>query len=163
MAVAQYAIFLVALGAVAVWVVVDRPVKIPLAVQAVLTVLIVAGLVKLASTLHTDPRPFVVDPSLKPMFPHPPDNGFPSDHTALAAGVAFLVIAYRRWVGVGLLAIAVGIGLARVAAHVHHLQDIGAGLLIGLVAATVVLLAWHLTIGRIGHERHADETPAGRS
>ncbi|MGH3443911.1 MAG: phosphatase PAP2 family protein [Nocardioidaceae bacterium] len=142
--VAQYAIFLVAIGAVAVWVAVGRSVKVRLAVEAVVTVAVVAILVKVTSGLHTDPRPFVADPSLRPMFPHPPDNGFPSDHTALASGVAFLVTAYRRWIGAALLAIAVAIGLARVAAHVHHLQDIGAGLLIGLVAAAVALLVWRL-------------------
>jgi undecaprenyl-diphosphatase len=34
------------------------------------------------------------------------------------------------------------IGAARVAAHVHHWQDIVGGLVIGVLAAAIALLAW---------------------
>jgi membrane-associated phospholipid phosphatase len=141
-AVAQYALFLVAAGAVLVWLRCSRPDKVSLAVQAVVTLIAVAVLVRVAGLVHTDPRPFVVDPSVKPLFAHPADNGFPSDHTALAAGVAFLIVLYRRWVGIALVAVSVAIGVCRVAAHVHHTQDIVGGLLIGLLAALCGLLAW---------------------
>jgi undecaprenyl-diphosphatase len=141
-AVAQYALFLVALGGLLTWWLVDRSQKVELAVEALLTVALVAVLVKLAGMVHTDPRPFVVNPSLKPLFPHPADNGFPSDHTALTAGIAVLVARYRGGLGALLLVISAGIGASRVAAHVHHTQDIVAGLLLGGLAAVLALALW---------------------
>jgi undecaprenyl-diphosphatase len=141
-AVAQYAIYLIALGALVVWLLVPRQEKVALAVQAVVTVVVVALLVKLAGMLHTDPRPFVVNPSVHPLFPHPADNGFPSDHTALASGVALLVTVHRRWIGLVLVLISLAIGAARVAAHVHHIEDVVAALVIGVLAALAGVLAW---------------------
>lgn len=141
-AVAQYAIFVVALAGLAAWLLADRGEKVALAVQAVLAALLVGLLVKTAGLVHTDPRPFVVDPSLHPLFPHPPDNGFPSDHTALATAVAVVVGRYRWRLGAGLLLVSVAIGAARVAANVHHVQDIVAGVLIGVVAATLAIVLW---------------------
>jgi undecaprenyl-diphosphatase len=139
--VAQYAIYLVAAGAVLAWLTVSRPAKWALAVQAVLAVVVVAVLVRVAGMVHTDPRPFVQHPATKPLFPHPPDNGFPSDHTALTFAIAVLVTCYRRAIGVALIVVSLGIGAARVAAHVHHVQDIVAAVVIGGVAAGVALLA----------------------
>ena len=138
--VAQYAIYAVAVGAVIAWLLVSRPAKFDLAAQAIVTVILVAILVKVAGAVHTDPRPFVQDPSLKPMFPHPADNGFPSDHTALTFGIATIVFVYRKAIGVALTVISLGIGAARVAAHVHHVQDIVAAVVIGVVAALLSLL-----------------------
>jgi membrane-associated phospholipid phosphatase len=134
-AVAQYAIFVVAAGALVVWLIAPRQQKLTFAVQAVVAVLVVAVLVKVAGALHTDPRPFVEHPNLQPLFAHPADNGFPSDHTALASGVAFVVMLHRRWIGLGLIVVSIAIGVSRVLAHVHHVEDIVAGLVIGVVAA----------------------------
>ena len=141
-AVAQYAIYVVAAGALLVWLLLPRTDKVGLAVQAVVTVVLVAVLVKVAGAVHTDPRPFVVDPTLKPLFAHPADNGFPSDHTALASGVAILVMLHRRWSGLALLVLSVAIGVCRVAAHVHHTQDILAAVVIGVVSALGGYASW---------------------
>ena len=138
--VAQYAIGLVALGALVAWWRTPRPDKVPFAVEAVLGLVLALVLVKVSASLHADPRPFVQHPGLRPLFPHPADNGFPSDHTAISAVVAFVVLARQRLWGVVLLALSVLIGAARVAAHVHHWQDIGGGLLVGLVAAGISVL-----------------------
>jgi membrane-associated phospholipid phosphatase len=140
--VAQYALFVVALCACLVWLTVPRPEKLALAFEVVVAVVVVALLVKLVGAVHTDPRPFVVDPRLKPLFAHPADNGFPSDHTALSAAVAFLVLVHRRWAGIALLLVTVALGAARVAAHVHHTEDIVAGLLIGAAAGFTGWAAW---------------------
>jgi membrane-associated phospholipid phosphatase len=141
-AVAQYALFAVALAAAVVWLrLPGRHEKVVVAAQVVVAAVLVAVLVKVASALHTDPRPFVTDPHLTPWFAHPADNGFPSDHTALASAVSFVVLAHRRSAGLLLLAVSVLIGVARVMSHVHHVQDIVAGLLIGLVAAGAAVLA----------------------
>jgi len=161
--VAQYGIFVVAAGALVVWLLCSRQEKVALAVQAVVTMIVVAVLVKVAGALHTDPRPFVVDPHLHPLFAHPADNGFPSDHTALASGVALLVTTYRRWIGLVLVVVSVAIGVSRVAAHVHHPQDIAAGLVIGLLAALVGWLSWRLVGSRIRGSRtpEVERVPAG--
>jgi undecaprenyl-diphosphatase len=147
-AIAQYALFVVAAGACLVWLRLPRRDKPALAVQTVVAVVLVAVLVKVAGAAHTDPRPFVVNPGLKPLFPHPADNGFPSDHTALASAVAFLVLAHRRAWGVLLLLVTVALGVARVAAHVHHTQDVVAGLVIGAVAASASWAAWRAVESR---------------
>jgi membrane-associated phospholipid phosphatase len=141
-AVAQYLPFLVPVAAGIIWLFLPRHDKVGLAVQAMVALIIAAALIALAAAVHSDPRPFVVDPSTKPLFAHPSDNGFPSDHTALAATVALLVMAYRRWVGAMLLAASMLVGAARVAAHVHHVQDIVAGVLIAAVAVAIALAAW---------------------
>jgi undecaprenyl-diphosphatase len=141
--VAQAGLYILAALAVVVWVTVPRAEKVAMAVEMVVGLIVVAVLVKSAGAVHTDPRPFVVDPSVHPWFSHPADNGFPSDHTSVAAVTAFVVLAHRRAAGLVLLALAFVIGAARVVAHVHHVQDIVAGGLIGLVAAVLGVAAWH--------------------
>jgi undecaprenyl-diphosphatase len=140
--VAQGGLYVVAALAVVVWLTVSRPEKVALAVEMVVGLVVVAVLVKLAGAVHDDPRPFVVDPSLHPWFSHPADNGFPSDHTAVGSVTAFVVLRHRRVAGFGLLVLAVLVGVARVLAHVHHTEDIVAGVLIGLVAAALGVLVW---------------------
>lgn len=141
-AVAQYLPFLIVVVAGIIWLVLPRRDKFGLAVQAVVALVIAVVLIQLAAATHADPRPFVVDPSIRPLFAHPADNGFPSDHTTLAATVALLVMTHRRWLGAVLLVASVLVGVARVAAHVHHGQDIVAGMLIAIVAVGVTTAAW---------------------
>ena len=138
--VADYALYAVALGGVLAWLRVPRADKAPLAVAAVVAVLLVAVGVKVAGMVWTDPRPFVVDHTA-PLIPHPADNGFPSDHTALATAVAAVVLLWHRRAGAALLVLAVLLGAARVGAHVHHWPDILAGLAIGVVCAALGRLA----------------------
>jgi len=139
---AQYLLFLILLVAAVTWLVLPRQDKVGLAAQAVVSLIFTVALVKIAAAIHTDPRPFVVDPSIKPLFAHSGDNGFPSDHTALGATVALLVMAYRRMIGVVLLALSLLVGAARVAAQVHHLQDIIAALLIAALAVGFAAASW---------------------
>lgn len=134
---AQYVPFLVPLAAGVVWLTLDRTDKISLAIRAIIAFALALVLIKVAGMVHTDPRPFVVDPSLKPLFPHPADNGFPSDHTTMVVTVSLLVLAYRRWTAIVLLVVSALVGWARVASHVHHTEDIIAGAVIGIVAALV--------------------------
>ena len=76
---------------------------------------LVAVMVKASGAIHVDPRPFVQNPAVKPLFPHPADNGFPSDHTALAIAISVVVWRYRRSVAWVMLVVSVLIGVARVA------------------------------------------------
>ena len=144
--VAQYAIYVVAALAVVTWLLAPRRDKINLAIEAILALVLVAVLVKVAGAIHSDPRPFVQNPALTPLFPHSADNGFPSDHTALAATIAAVVMQYRRTIGAVMAVLAFAIGFARVAAHVHHTQDIVAGLIVGYLAALLALILWRQVV-----------------
>jgi undecaprenyl-diphosphatase len=144
------------LVAVLVWWRLARGERGRLAVHAVAALFVTAALVLLAGFVHSDPRPFVVDPSHPALFAHSADNGFPSDHTAYAATAALLVALVRRRLGLILLAVALAGGLARVAANVHHLQDVLGSLVVALVAVGVVTLV----LGRIGRIRIASRAPA---
>jgi undecaprenyl-diphosphatase len=152
--VADYALYAVALGAVLTWLRVPRTEKVPLAVAAVVAVLLVAVGVKVAGMVWTDPRPFVVDHTT-PLIPHPADNGFPSDHTALATAVAAVVLLWHRRAGAALLVLAVLIGAARVGAHVHHWPDIIAALGIGVVCAGLGGLAARSAVPWVSRVRTA--------
>jgi membrane-associated phospholipid phosphatase len=160
---AQDLLYLLAAVAALVWLLLDRPGKIRLATEAVLGLALVGAGIWVAGHLHTDPRPFVSDGSA-PLFSHPADNGFPSDHSAAAGLLAVLVARHRRVLG---LLVAAGAGVvawARVAAHVHHLQDVAAGLAIGAVAglAAIWLAALLLAlVARHGRRRWASADRQG--
>ncbi|MDQ2781192.1 MAG: phosphatase PAP2 family protein [Actinomycetota bacterium] len=126
--------------AAVVWFLLPRPHKRGLAVRAVLALALTAVLVSTAGLLHDDPRPFAVDPLSPALFRHAADNGFPSDHTAYAAAVSQLVLTVRRRIGFVLCACSVIGGSARVAATVHHWQDIVAGLLVAVAAVALTAL-----------------------
>jgi undecaprenyl-diphosphatase len=137
--VADYALFAVALGALVCWLRTPRQDRLPYAVAAVIAVALVAVAVKGLGALWVDPRPFVVDHTT-PLIAHSPDNGFPSDHTALATAVAAVTLAWHRRSGVVLLAVAFALAVARVAAQVHHVPDILGGITAGLLAALIASL-----------------------
>jgi membrane-associated phospholipid phosphatase len=159
--VAQGGLYVVALLAFAVWLTVPRPEKVALVVEMVVGLVVVALLVRVAGAVHTDPRPFVQDPTVHPWFSHPADNGFPSDHTAVGAVTSFVVMRRRRVAGLVLLTITVLIGGARVLAHVHHVEDVVVGGAIGLVAAVVAVLAWRAVRGWSPARRAAGERVSG--
>lgn len=104
-------------------------------------------LAKVSGHLISDPRPFVVG-HFTPLLPHANDNGFPSDHTLLASFLGYVTLRYSRWVGVAALVAAACIGLARVAAGVHHLEDIIGSFVITGVSTLVVLLLVKLATRR---------------
>src|SRR5690348_2907445 len=94
---AQDLLYLLVVVAGVVWLTTDRSGKLLFAAQAIVGLALVGLGIWLAGTLHTDPRPFVHDPASTPLFAHPADNGFPSDHSAAAGLLAALVFRYRRW------------------------------------------------------------------
>jgi undecaprenyl-diphosphatase len=118
---------------------------------ATLTGLVIAVLfLHVAGKLHSDPRPFVQNPGLHPLLSHVRDNGFPSDHSIRAGLIAGLVLLRSRWYGALFAVAAFCVAAARVAAHVHHVQDVVAGLILGGIAAVIgyyvtgaALAMWH--------------------
>lgn len=118
------------------------------AIAAVLGLAAMGVLIPLLAHLYVDPRPFVQNPSLHPLIAHNADNGFPSDHSAAAALLAGLIAWRRRLIGAGMAILAVAIGASRVAAHVHHVQDVIAGLGIGAISAGIGIAISALILAR---------------
>lgn len=76
------------------------------------------------------------------------DPSFPSDHASAAFAIAFAVLAFSLPAGALFLAGAVAVAFSRIAGGLHYPSDVGAGFVIGLVCALVVV-----TVGREPIER----------
>ena len=96
---------------------------------------------KIVSYFYFDPRPFVVQ-NFTPLFPHAPDNGFPSDHTLFASAIAFAIFHFNKKLGLFLFFLAILVGIARVLAGVHHAADIAGSI---IIAGLVYSLAAYFT------------------
>ncbi len=97
-------------------------------------------LAKIGSHLYYDTRPFVVGHFI-PLIPHALDNGFPSDHMLLVSAVAMIVTFYNKRLGAILWVLALLVGIARVAAGIHHVTDIAGSIIFVLIAAAVYYFA----------------------
>jgi undecaprenyl-diphosphatase len=91
-------------------------------------------LAKISAYFITSPRPFVVE-HIQPLVHASVDNGFPSDHTLLAMTIALTIFVYNKKVGSILVILAIIVGVARVLAHVHHVEDIGGSIVISIIAS----------------------------
>lgn len=130
--IAQYLLFILILIAGAYWLIQDKSVKLKIVIIGILGSIIALILMKIGAALFYDPRPFVSS-GVVPYFKHVADNGFPSDHTSLAAVLAVTIFFASRKLGIALFIGAIVIGSARVIANVHSPVDIIGGLLIGIV------------------------------
>lgn len=159
---AQYLLWAMVVGFVAVWLLVeDRRGKVEFAVATLVGLVLAGALLYIAKSVHHDPRPFVQNPAITPLFSHGRDDGFPSDHSIAAGLIAGLVLLRHRLLGLVFVGVAVVIAWARVAAHVHHLQDVAAGLFLGGFAAVVAyVLVARVIAPRLPTLR--DDTPALR-
>ena len=90
-----------------------------------------------------DPRPFIVG-NFTPLIPGSSDNGFPSDHTLLLSVTAAITMIANPWEGAVGLLLAIGVGLARVYAGLHHMLDIVGSLFIAGFVAAGYLIVWML-------------------
>lgn len=88
---------------------------------------------KLAGWAHYNPRPFALG-NFTPLIPHADDNGFPSDHTLLLAGIASVIYPFGKKTGILLWIVAIAVGISRVFAGVHHIEDI-----IGSIAIVMIV------------------------
>ena len=95
---------------------------------------------KLGSLLFFNARPFAVG-GFDPLLPHDADNGFPSDHSLLAAAFVAVALPYKKWGGMILAILAFFVGISRVYVGVHHPIDILASFLIVAVVAPLVFKA----------------------
>jgi undecaprenyl-diphosphatase len=131
--IAQYLLFiLIGIGGI-YWLRQDKAAKIKIAFIGLIGAVIALMLMKIGAALFYDPRPFVTH-NVVPYFHHVADNGFPSDHTSLAAVLAVTLFFASRKLGIALFIGAIFVGGSRVIAHVHSPIDIIGGLVIGIVS-----------------------------
>lgn len=142
--IANYFLYLSALGALYVFIRLPRQDKINFLLTGVVGAVLALIFAKLGGMVYYDARPFVAD-HITPLMSHANDNGFPSDHTLLSGFLAFLVLRYSKLWGSVLLVISVMIGLARVLAGVHHIVDIIGSLVFAGLAVFVVSLVFKRT------------------
>ena len=91
----------------------------------------------LSNHLYINPRPFVVE-HFTPLIPHIPDNGFPSDHTLVAFGIATIIFIFNRKLGIVLGLIALFVAISRVYVGLHHSLDVIGSFVIAVVSTYIV-------------------------
>jgi undecaprenyl-diphosphatase len=88
--------------------------------------------------LWSRPRPYVSHHISHP-WSNVTDPSFPSDHTTVSFAIAFAVLAFDLPAGVIFLVIAAIIGVGRLFIGAHYPSDVAAGIVVGLIAAGVVV------------------------
>lgn len=99
-------------------------------------------------------RPWVLFEEVRRLIPDPGDPSFPSGHSAnsMAAAFAILLNGAKKRYGVAAVTLAVLIGLSRLYLGVHFPSDVAAGLLLGVLSATLVYCANKWRERRDNHE-----------
>jgi len=110
--------------------------------QTVLRALIALALasivLKLINAVYLRPRPFTLDDGVRLLFYHPSDSSMPSNAATVCFALSLAVwLRQRRW-GAVMLALSVGMTLARVIGGVHYPADIVAGAWLGGASAWLV-------------------------
>lgn len=132
---AKYLIFIIGLMVLAVLAKLKSRTRWEFTAAVILAGVTALILSKLASTLYYHPRPFVTS-GVQPLVAHAANNGFPSDHTTVAAALAMVIYFYRRKLGAITFVLAALVGIGRVAAHVHSPVDILGGAVLGVLAGS---------------------------
>ncbi len=108
-----------------------------MAVRIALLLVVAYLAAKVLSHVILDPRPYLVD-HVTPLAHVSRDNGFPSDHTLLAAALtASLMWIARRWIAVFALGTLL-VMLGRLGIGAHHTIDVLGSVAIVVVVALVV-------------------------
>jgi len=125
----------------AVWLVVAlrhrRTLTLATAARIVALAVLALLLAKVFTHVVSDPRPYLVD-HVAPLTPLSRDNGFPSDHTLLAAVLAASLWWIDRRLIVPFAVGAVLVMLGRLGVGAHHTIDVLGSVAITLVAALIV-------------------------
>lgn len=136
---AKYLIFLAIVAAAVYWLTLPRKQKLRFAVFGVITAAVALILAKTGSALYFDPRPFMTH-AVTPLYPHAPDNGFPSDHTLLASVIAVTIFMFSKRMGAIFAIIAVLIGASRVVGHIHSPIDIIGSIVFAIIGGVAAYL-----------------------
>jgi undecaprenyl-diphosphatase len=141
-AIETYGTVLIALAAVALWLLArpggDRKWKV--AASSALGAAALGLLVNrvIAGTWHRD-RPYQTHHVGRIFGPHKTDASFPSDHATAAVAIAVAVLLIDTGVGLAFLALAVLIAIGRVIVGEHYPGDVLTSTLIGIAVAFVVV------------------------
>jgi undecaprenyl-diphosphatase len=85
-------------------------------------------------------RPFAAHPAQTVLLaPASHDPSFPSDHATAAFAIAFAVLFFGRRLGAFFLAFAAVVAVTRVFVGLHYPADVLGGVLVGLLAAALVV------------------------
>lgn len=131
---AKYLFVFVIIGWGVVWLRVDREAKKRLLVATIIGGGVAFVLSRIAGHLYYDPRPFVTE-HVKPLIPHGPDNGFPSDHALLTGMLTAITYFYSKKIASLMLVLTLAVGIARILAKVHSPLDIAGGWVFGTIGA----------------------------
>ena len=96
-------------------------------------------LVKAAKLFFNRPRPFLVDPAIKPIIKQPPDASYPSGHSTFAYTVAIILANMLPEKAAAIFDRAGIYAHNRVVAGVHYPADVEAGRISGSVIDNVLL------------------------
>ena len=120
---AKYAVFIIVAFAVGYWLTLPKKQKIQMLVFGVFVATIAFLLTRIGGALYYDSRPFV-SMGVDPIIPHADNNGFPSDHTALAFTAAATMFYMNKKLGILTLVVAILVGASRVLGYIHSPIDI---------------------------------------
>jgi undecaprenyl-diphosphatase len=139
--IADYAIYLVPLALVAMWLSGD-PRRRESALRACCVASLALGINQLIALLWPHPRPFMLGIG-HTLLHHAPDSSFPSDHATIFASIALslLVDGVRRY-GVAMLLSGVGVAWARVFVGVHFPFDMAGAVAVAYVAFLLIAPLW---------------------
>ncbi len=147
---AKYFVFVGVLVAAWVFVRAPRNTQKNMVVLGIISLPLMYVVAKFVGHFYFDPRPFVSS-GITPLIPHAPDNGFPSDHTLLAAALACIMFPFRQKAGLLLAALTVLVGISRVLAGVHHTVDVAGSIGIAVIVTAVVFFVTKRYRSRLGH------------
>src|SRR5437868_4998498 len=109
---AKYLIVAVMVLWLTTWVLLSKPNRIKFILATLAAGIMAIILSKIAGAVYFHPRLFTVE-NIKPLVPHGPDNGFPSEHTVLAMTLSTLIYFYRRRLAAAALVCTLLIGAGR--------------------------------------------------
>ena len=93
---------------------------------------------KLINEIYFRPRPFTFDDSVRLLFYHPSDSSMPSNAATVCFALSLTIGLRQRYWGAMMLALSVGMTLARVVGGVHYPADVVIGAWLGGVWAWLV-------------------------
>lgn len=108
-----------------------------IAVLGMIALPVMYAIAKIISIFYYSTLPFV-EGDFAPLILHEADNGFPSDHTLLAAGISSVFYFFNKKLSAVLWMITLVVGVSRVYVGVHHSIDI-AGSIIIAIAITILM------------------------